>query len=389
MILHLAFLASTAFAQIEVDRVNYTTPTKKLDVTAYPYFSDDYDMAGMETAIQRQLERFRTKDLAGTIRMGGVAYPARKAKESLQVFLQLVKNLKACIASHPKQDCYDTLNAEIRNRFNLFAPDLTQDDPRYGEENDSLFTAYHTQPIEAKSKPTGNFRYPIYRKPAGQSQYKTREEIDFKNGLKGKKLEIVYTDDLYDLYLLHVQGGGYVTINENGTTKNFYLSYSDTNDKKWTWISKYMIDKGYINNPSVAAQRKFLHANPLKHREIYSTCPSYVYFKTTNTPPVGSDTVTLTAGRSIATDHKLYGLKGMLAYIESKRPVEDGNYNFEEEDFTKIPFQPFSRFFLDQDTGGAIDGKGRADLYFGKSKYAYYSATYQQQTGKLRFLLLK
>jgi membrane-bound lytic murein transglycosylase A len=78
-----------------------------------------------------------------------------------------------------------------------------------------------------------------------------------------------------------------------------------------------------------------------------------------------------------------------LAFIESERPVDTGTYDLEQEDVSKIPFQPFSRFFLDQDTGGAITGKGRADLYMGVDDYAQYAATYEAQKGHIFFLLLK
>jgi membrane-bound lytic murein transglycosylase A len=150
-----------------------------------------------------------------------------------------------------------------------------------------------------------------------------------------------------------------------------------------------MMAKGYISNPSSGAQRKFLRLHPEKAEEIYSQCPSYVYFKVSTEPPDGAQGLPVTPGRSIATDNKLYAFKGLIAYIDSKRPQDLGTYDLEQEDASLIPVQPFSRFFIDQDTGGAITGKGRADIYFGLDDYAQYAATYQQQTGNIYFLLLK
>lgn len=388
LFLHLAFAASVSFAQFEPLR-DYTFPLKKLSASEIPVFSDDDNLRDLETAIQRQLVRYQTRDLSGKIVMGGHRYPQRLAKESLQVFLQLVRNFNTCSTNTPLSLCFDKLNLEIRNRFDVFAPDLQPGDPRYGEANDSLFTGYHTHLIEAKSRPTGAFKYPIYKKPNGQAQFFTRDEIDFQGKLKNKGLELGYTDNLFDLYLLHVQGGGYVRVEENNSVSSFYLGYRASNNHRWQWISKYMRDKGYITNASNAAQRKFLNANPSKHREIYSTNPNYIYYIRTTTSPVGSDTVPVTGGRTIATDSSLYGFKGLITYVESERPVDTGTYDMEQEDATQIPYQPFSRFLLDQDTGGAIDGKGRADIYFGQSHYAYYAASYQQKTGKLRYLMLK
>ncbi len=388
LFLHLAFAASVSFAQFEPLK-DFNFPLKKLSASEIPVFNDDDNLRDLETAIQRQLVRYQTRDLSGKIMMGGHRYPQRLAKESLQVFLQLVRNFNTCSTNTPVSLCFERLNVEIRNRFDVFAPDLQPGDPRYGEANDSLFTGYHTHLIEAKSRPTGAFKYPIYKKPNGQAQFFTRDEIDFQGKLKNKGLELGYTDNLFDLYLLHVQGGGYVRVEENNSVSSFYLGYRASNNHRWQWISKYMKDKGYISNSSNAAQRKFLNANPSKHREIYSTNPNYIYYVKTTTSPVGSDTVPVTGGRTIATDSSLYGFKGLITYVESERPVDTGTYDMEQEDATQIPYQPFSRFLLDQDTGGAIDGKGRADIYFGQSHYAYYAASYQQKTGKLRYLMLK
>ncbi len=388
ILLQLIFVASNSFAQIEPRR-DYAFPLKKLAAQEIPVFTDDDNMRDLELAITRQLKRYQTRDLSGKINMGGHRYPQKLAKESLIVFLQLVKSFNVCGTNTPITLCYESLNAEIRNRFDVFAPDLQPGDPRFGEENDTLFTGYHTHLIEARSRPTARFKYPIYKKPSGQAQFFTRGDIDFKGKLKNKGLELGYTDNLFDLYLLHVQGGGYVKVEENNTVSSFYLSYRASNDHRWQWISKYMKEKGYITNGSNAAQRKFLNANPERHEEIYSTNPNYIFYDRTSKSPVGSDTTPVTGGRSIATDSSLYGFKGLITFVESERPVDTGIYDMEQEDSSQIAFQPFSRFLLDQDTGGAIDGKGRADIYFGQTDYAFFAANYQQKTGKLRYLMLK
>jgi membrane-bound lytic murein transglycosylase A len=170
---------------------------------------------------------------------------------------------------------------------------------------------------------------------------------------------------------------------------NFFLTYDGDNGQRFEWLSKYMMSKGYISNPSTGAQRKYLREHPEKQEEIYSQCPSYVFFKMSTIPPQGAEGIPVTAGRTLATDNAFYAFKGLLAFVESERPVDTGTYDLEQEDPSKIAYMPFSRFFLDQDTGGAIVGKGRADIYFGLDGYAQYAATYQQQRGNIYFLLLK
>lgn len=104
---------------------------------------------------------------------------------------------------------------------------------------------------------------------------------------------------------------------------------------------------------------------------------------------MGNDSAPVTDHRSIAQDSGLYKFKGLIAYVEATRPVENGNYDLEIEDASTVPFAKFSRFFLDQDTGGAIKGKGRADIYFGEDLYAQFSAMHMKQTGKIYYMMAK
>jgi membrane-bound lytic murein transglycosylase A len=386
----LSSLITSARASDTAAAPSFTTPTKQLSLAQYPTFSDDLELDGFELAAKRQLDLYSQNGLSGTIELGGTKYPTTKARDSLQVFLQLVAQFKVCKKNHSAAYCFAKFNARVAKRFNVFAPDLQPGNPRYGQAEDSLFTGYATQPISAASKPDDMNTHAIYAYPkTADDQVQPRGEIDFHGALAGKGLELAYAPNLFDLYLLHIEGGGYVTMQENGNAVNFFLSYDGTNNQHFAWISKYMESKGYINNLSTGAQRKYLRLHPEKWEEIYSSCPSYVFFKVSTEPPQGVEGIPVTPGRSVATDNKLYNFKGLLTYIVSQRPQDLGTYDLEQEDASLIPFQAFSRFFLDQDTGGAITGKGRADIYFGLDQYAQYAATYQQQTGNIYFLLLK
>ena len=149
-----------------------------------------------------------------------------------------------------------------------------------------------------------------------------------------------------------------------------------------------MMSKGYISDSSIAEQRDFLEAHPEKWEEIYSSCPSYVYFKITDHPPYGNDAVPLTDRRSIALDSKLYAFKGMITFVKSRRPQDIWSDN-QKAACREVPYKEFSRFFIDQDTGGAIRGKGRADLYFGESNYAKHASALMKERGEIYFLILK
>lgn len=376
--------------EYEVDARVYKTPTRQVKEAEYPVFADDYDLRGMQLAILRQLKRFNSKSLVGHIEMGGKSYPLVKVQDSLKVFNGLIEEFNRCVGNNLKERCYQDLNDAIKKQFNVFVPNLVKKDPRFGKENFALFTGYNTYHVEGKLKPEGEFKHAIYSNPHNPKLNKSRVQIDYQNALAGRGLEQAYVKSLFDIYMMHVQGSGKITVNaDDGSAKDYYLHWDGTNRQRWEFISLYMARKGYLVNGSIPSQRKFMRENEDKQREIFGQCPSYIYLKRANDVPKGSDATPVTDGRTLAQDNATYPFKGLIAYVQSQRPAETGSYNLEEEKKSNVPFIPFSRFFLDQDTGGAINGKARADIYFGSDEYAMFAAMYQAEVGKVHFLLLK
>lgn len=127
--------------------------------------------------------------------------------------------------------------------------------------------------------------------------------------------------------------------------------------------------------------RRYLRAHPEEQEAILSSNERYIFFRFVKGGPVGNLGVPLTPGRSIATDMRLFP-KGALAFIVTKRPVLDEAGNL-------VGWEPFSRFVLNQDTGSAIRGLERVDLYFGAGPEAAAAAGYMKSMGKLYFLMKK
>ncbi len=371
---------------------DYVTPTQLVPLADWPSLVDDLNLEGMELAIERQIKRYKQKSLSGTIKLGNNVYSQKQALKSLEKFFEYVQDYKLCAIKKDKGTCQDRFERSIRAKFNMYAPKLAPGDPRYGEDKQTLFTAYYTPLIKGKEVRDSNFKYGIYNKPTSKNlAQSSRREIDFQDALIGKGHTVTFSDDLFELYLLHVQGGGHVIEEgKNGQQNSYYISYDGTNSQKFTFISKYMVSKGYIPDLSIQAQRDFLDNNPQKHEEIYSTCPSYVFFKKTSFPPLGNDGVSLTDNRSIATDTAYYRFKGMIAFVSARKPMPlSKNKEERAKDSQSVEYEDFSRFFLDQDTGGAIDGKARVDMYFGEGDYAAHVAYNTVQRGDLYFLMLK
>ena len=127
--------------------------------------------------------------------------------------------------------------------------------------------------------------------------------------------------------------------------------------------------------------RAYLRDHPEEVETILNHNPSYVFFKIEEDGPLGYLEVKLTPGRSIALDRRLFPGAG-LAFIQTHKPLINGSGQIYD-------WSAFSRFVLNQDTGGAINGPGRADLFWGDGAYAEMAAGHMQHHGTLYFLVLK
>jgi len=268
-----------------------------------------------------------------------------------------------------------------------------------------LFTGYYEPLLSCRITGDETYRYPLYRRPddiieVDLSQfgngfpknklfgrldnrkvvpYYSREEIDQKKVLAGKDLEILWCSDIIDIYMLQVQGSGKVDLGDGNILSALY---DGANGQPYKSIGKYLIDTGAMSkdNMSMQAIREYLRTHPDKLTDVLNQNPSYVFFRLDTGPSLGSINVPLTPGRSIATDSKLFP-KGALGFISAQKPViEHGAIK---------AWVPFTRFVLNQDTGGAIKGPGRADVFFGQGPDAELTAGNLQHEGELYFLMRK
>jgi membrane-bound lytic murein transglycosylase A len=268
-----------------------------------------------------------------------------------------------------------------------------------------LFTGYYEPLLSCRIMGDKTYRYPLYRRPDDIIEvdltqfgngfpksklygrldnkkvvpYYSREEIDRKKILAGRDLEILWCSDIVDIYMLQVQGSGKVALGDGNILS---VLYDGANGQPYKSIGKYLIDTGAMTkeNMSMQAIRGYLRTHPDKLTDVLNQNPSYVFFRLDTGPSLGSINVPLTPGRSIATDSKLFP-KGALGFISAQKPViENGAIK---------AWVPFTRFVLNQDTGGAIKGPGRADVFFGPGPDAELTAGNFQHEGALYFLMRK
>jgi membrane-bound lytic murein transglycosylase A len=294
----------------------------------------------------------------------------------------------------------DQLSREIRKKFRIYRAT-----GRVGNRR-VLFTGYYEPVYEGSLTPNETFRYPLYRRPddliridlslfrekfKGETiiariedkkvlPYYSRYQIEVERALKGKSLEIAWLKDPLDVAFLHIQGSGRLRLPDG---KEFLVHFQASNGQPYRSIGRYMIEKGFLAREEMSMQaiKKYLTKNPEVRDEVLHYNPSYVFFQNVKNGPLGSLDVLLTPGRSVALDFSVFP-KAALGFISCQKPVVNDEGNI-------IGWTKFSRFVLNQDSGGAIKGTGRADVFWGSGPYAELTAGHLQHDGDLYILIKK
>jgi membrane-bound lytic murein transglycosylase A len=251
------------------------------------------------------------------------------------------------------------------------------------------FTGYF-EPIYAASwVQTREFRYPLYRLPPNLVQWAkphpTRQQLEGKDGLQGSQgrlrgLELVWLRDRLQAYLVQVQGSARLQLTD-GTQMS--VGYAGRTEYPYVSLGRELVNAGKIPaaNLSLPLVIQYFQAHPAELDEYLPRNDRFVFFKeTTGTPATGSLGVPVTAERSIATDKHLMP-PGALALIQTEILQLDAQ--------GQLTPQRASRYLLDQDTGGAIQGAGRVDIFMGTGIQAGDRAGLIHAPGQLYYLLLK
>jgi membrane-bound lytic murein transglycosylase A len=210
--------------------------------------------------------------------------------------------------------------------------------------------------------------------------YYSREQIEMEKVLEGQGLEIAWLKDPVDVTFLHIQGSGRLIL-PNG--ESISVGYQASNGRPYRSIGRYILDKGLMEREQMSMQgiRKYLSENPEIMNEVLNHNPSYIFFRILENGPLGNINIPITPERSLALDAKLFP-KGALGFISCQRPIVNDQGEITE-------WEKFSRFVLNQDTGGAIKGSGRADLFWGSGPYAEIAAGHLKHDGELYILIKK
>lgn len=257
-----------------------------------------------------------------------------------------------------------------RTFFELFfRPVLIEDG------NPMMFTGYFEPELNGSRYRGGKYQYPIYRKPPElevTNYWHSRAEIEQDGLLEGRGLEIAWLDDPVEAFFLHVQGSGRIRLDDGSSIR---VGYAAKNGHNYRSVGQELVRRGIYQAHQVSAQviQSWVRRNPEEGAALLRHNPSYVFFRELrNVPadkgPLGAMNRSITTLRSIAVDPSITPL-GAPVWIE------------------KAGAQPMNRLMVAQDTGSAIKGAQRADIFFGTGDSAGRKAGHIRDGGRMVVLM--
>ena len=262
-----------------------------------------------------------------------------------------------------------------------------------------LITGYYEPLLRGSLEADERFAFPLYARPDSLLRFDLGElaptlaDNTLRGRLEGRVVrpfysraaiessaaplrgnEVIWVDNAADAFFLHVQGSGRVLL-EDGRILG--LGFADHNGHPYVSIGKVLVEKGELalEDVSLFSIRQWLRDNPAQAQQLYNENPRYIFFVLkgeSDTGAVGSLNVPLTPGRSIAIDPTVVPL-GTPVWLSTRQPGPD-----------KLPLQ---QLVFAQDTGAAIKGPLRADMFWGYGKEAEFAAGTMKEEGSMLVLL--
>jgi membrane-bound lytic murein transglycosylase A len=239
----------------------------------------------------------------------------------------------------------------------------------------ALFTGYFEPELNGALRPDARYRYPVYREPPEAKRsnpWLTRREILESDVMQGRGLEIAWVDDPVELFFLQIQGSGRIRLPDERVIR---VGYGGANGHEYRSIGVELVRRGIYGVHQVSAQviKNWVRRNPTEGHELLMHNPSYVFFRRIDQVPaergpLGAMNRSVTTGRTVAVDP---------AYVPLGAPVW----------IEKAGSDPIHRLMIAQDTGSAIKGAQRADIFFGTGDAAGLAAGKLRDPGRMVVLM--
>jgi membrane-bound lytic murein transglycosylase A len=358
---------------------------RPVDWWTTPDLRDDGDREALRTAIRHSLAWLERQPSDRAFAFGRRSVTAAEQVRGLRRLLEI-------LADDPAPG---VLAARVRAAFDILRS-------VGGPDEQMLVTGYYEPVVDASDRPSAEYTVPIFTTPddlievslerfdprlrgeriAGRLDgrrllpYWTRAEIE-QGRLDGRGLELAWGRDPVSVFFMEIQGSGSLRFPDGREVR---VGYAASNGRPYRAIGRLLADEGKLDRSAVSLQsiRAWLAEHPEERARILRHNESYVFFRRLDGPPVGSLGVPVTAERSVATDPRLFP-PGALAFLRTERPVRTAD--------GRVEWRPFGGLVLNQDTGGAIRGAGRVDLFWGRGSAAELAAGLMRQPGSLYFLV--
>ena len=346
-----------AWAALQIDQSLNSPAQRQALLTAIEYSLRYVRSPAAETAYRHYLVPGFTRD---------------RVRRSLERFHHLVATSESAAA----------LQAAMRAEFTLYQSVGRDGCGAVG------FTGYFEPAYSASRVPTADYRYPLYRLPAHLEHWPrphpTRQQLEGEDGLQAAQgplrgLELVWLRDRLEAFLVQVQGSARLQLTDGGTMT---VGYAGRTDYPYVSLGRELVNDGKftLEELSLPVLLQYFRDHPADVNRYLPRNNRFVFFRPTDgSPATGSLGVPVTAERSIATDKSLMP-PGALALIQTQIPQLNPEGELEQ--------QLVSRYVLDQDTGGAILGPGRVDIFMGTGTTAGDRAGLINGAGQLYYLLL-
>ncbi|AFZ36923.1 MltA domain protein [Stanieria cyanosphaera PCC 7437] len=332
------------------------------------------DLQALLQAIDHSLSYLNTPAAVKAYQNYSVAeFSVDRVRRSLTRFRQLLLTAKS-----PYE-----LQQAVMAEFNFYQS--------VGNDNQGTvaFTGYFEPVYQASAVPTEEYRYPLYRKPTNFSNWSqphpSRLQLEGKDGLLGNKSilagsEIVWLRDRMEAFLVQVQGSAKLKLTDGRTIT---VGYDGSTDYPYKSLGGELVKEGIFTLEELTLPKliDYFKTHPEALDKYIPRNNRFIFFRETNGQlPTGSLNVPVTGDRSIATDKSIMP-PGALGLIVAPIPYPNQNGS--------LTIQNVNRYVLDQDTGSAIKGAGRVDIFLGSGQQAGDRAGLLNGTGKLYYLLLK
>lgn len=371
------------------NKIDYNAPLPegqlalvKIDPSQYPDFSfDQTDVSRLNRALDYSLQYLHTKSSQQFFTYLDISHD--RAVRTLEALKQIIND--------PSQRA--DINNIIRQRFDVYKS-IGAPDPEKagGYTGQVLFTGYYTPIYDASATRTGEYQYPLYKRPPdlfndptgtmasrrttdGQYVlYYTRDQIEHSGVLAGH--ELVWLKSRWDAYVITVQGSAILHLTDGRTLE---IGYSANNGYPYTSPGRQMLADHVITEDQLSLHglSDYFQAHPEAMDRYLDINQRYVFFAIRPGGPFGCLNVPVTPFATIATDKAVYP-RALMAFAVVPLPAQQAGQ-----------FAPWRGFMLDQDTGGAIRAAGRSDIYMGIGPAAGQLAGRQLQAGALYYLAIK